>query len=147
MLAMVLDAQNKKSEARRQYELILGIDPNAVVAANNLAWMLVESERNPDAALPLAQRAKQILPGDPRVNDTLGWVYVRKDLTEQAIPLLEEAVRSDQDNAVHQFHLGIAYVRAGDWAKARAPLRKALELQPGFSGAGEARTALEMIGR
>jgi tetratricopeptide (TPR) repeat protein len=122
------------------------MDPYAVVAANNLAWLHTERDQNLDLALQLAQRAKQRLSSDPRVNDTLGWIYYKKDLVEQAIPLLEESVRDDAGNPLHQYHLGMAYVLSGAWMKARQPLERALTLKPDFPGANEAKTALAMIG-
>jgi Tfp pilus assembly protein PilF len=40
----------------------------------------------------------------------------------------------------------MALVQAGDWAKARQELQRALTLRPTFEGAAEAKKALEMIG-
>jgi tetratricopeptide (TPR) repeat protein len=143
---MILEAQHKTEEARKRYERILQIDPNAVVAANNLAWLDVERNQDLDLALQLAQRAKQHLSSDSRVNDTLGWIYYKKNLPQQALPLLEESVRGDPNNPLHQYHLGMTYLRAGDWNKARPPLERALKLNPDFGAAAEAKNALVMIG-
>ena len=136
----------KPVDAQRPYEHVLAIDPYAVVAANNLAWMYVERNQSLDVAMDLAQRAKQALPSDPRVNDTLGWVLFQRNLTDKAIPLLVESVKGDTGNPLHAYHLGMAYVRSGDWAKGRPALERALKLDDTFPGAAQARNALAMIG-
>ena len=146
IIAMILEAQNKTAEAQKRYEQTLKIDPYAVVAANNLAWVYVQQNQNLDLALDLARRAKQKLPSDPRVNDTLGWILFQRGLTDKAIPLLVESVTGDPDNPLHAFHLGMAYVKSGDWVRARPPLERALKLDAYFPGSDRAGNALAMIG-
>ena len=78
MAAVLLERQRKPQAAQKHYEQALAIDPNAAVSANNLAWMMVESNGNLDVALQFAQTARARLPERPEVNDTLGWIYFRK---------------------------------------------------------------------
>ena len=61
MVAMILQAQNLAAEARSSYQEILGANPRAGVAANNLAWMYLEEGRL-DEALRNAQIAKSNCP-------------------------------------------------------------------------------------
>lgn len=72
MLGILDEAQHRFTEAESHYQKALSIDPHAAVAANNLAWLYVASDRNLDQALQLAQAALQSLPDDPHVSDTLG---------------------------------------------------------------------------
>jgi tetratricopeptide (TPR) repeat protein len=146
MIAMLHEAQGNTAAAEKQYQATLGIDARAAVAANNLAYIYVASNRNLDDALQLAQTAKQSLPDDPHVSDTIGWIYHKKDMHEQAIPHLENGVRLLPNDPVGHYHLGMAYVQSGDWVKARVALKRALSLKPDFQGADEARKALETIG-
>ncbi len=141
-LAVILEAQQKPDEAKRRYEHVLELDPNAAVAANNLANLYVERGENIDLALQLAQRAKQLLPRESNVNDTLGWIYYKKNLVAQAIPLLQLGSAS---NPVHLYHLGMAYRQSGEWNKARQTLERALKLNADFPGADEAKKALASI--
>ncbi len=143
---MLLEALGKSAEAIKEYEHALALDPNAAVSANNLAWLYAASNTNLDQALQLAQAAHQVLPDETQVSDTLGWVYVRKNMGTAAIPHLESCVRKTPNDPVFQSHLGVAYFQAGDFAKARVALTKALSIKPDFDGAADARKALATIG-
>ena len=90
-------------------------------------------------ALQLAQAARALAPRDAEVHDTLGWVYYKKELSTFAIQAFRESVELDPTNAVHQFHLGLAYAQEGSDASARKALVEALRLNPEFAGADEAR--------
>ena len=142
MVGIVLEAQGKPEEARKRYEAALAADPAAAVAANNLAWLTAESGGNLDVALQLAQTAKQRLPHQPQVDDTLGWIYYKRGLPKLALPPLELAVRRLPQNPVYRFHLGLAYLKCGEVEKGRASLSQALKLNPNFRGAAEARKIL-----
>ena len=129
-----------------EYQRVLTLNPGAVAAANNLAWIYVAGNRKLDEALQLAQGVYQQLPDDPNVNDTLGWVYYQKKMAGQAIPYLETSVRKVPNEPTFQFHLGMASVQSGNWEVARRALKQALALKPDFEGAAEARKALGVIG-
>ena len=80
------------------------------------------------------------------VDDTLGFVYYKKQLYTLAIPPYEAAVQRVPANAEYQFRLGMAYAKAGDWQKGKRALTEALRLKPDFPGADEARKTLAQIG-
>jgi tetratricopeptide (TPR) repeat protein len=146
MVGMILDVQQKHEESRKVYEGIVsrgGV--RAPVAANNLAWIYANRGEQLDLALQLAQEAKQQMPESPEVNDTLGWVYYKKDLRELAVKTLENSVGKDPKNVMFQYHLGLAYAKAGQSIKARRALEEALRLKPDFDGADEARKALASL--
>ena len=134
MIAIIYGAQGNWKEARRQYEKVLQIDDHAVVAANNLAYIYARDGTNLDVALQLAQTAKSALPDVPEVNDTLGYVYVRKGLGSLAVPPLEAGVRKDPKNPLLLLHLGQAYALTGEKAKAK----KALEARWQSAGRSKA---------
>jgi Tfp pilus assembly protein PilF len=146
IVGMVLEQQGKVPEAEKQYQQVLSLEANAAVAANNLAWLYVSSNRQLDEALQLAQTAVQQLPDEPNIHDTLGWIYYRKNMAAQAIPHLERSTRISPFDPVFRYHLGMALVQSGDWNKAREELRRAFSLRPTFEGAVEAKKALDMIG-
>ena len=147
MLGMILEAQGKTAEAEQQYQKTLNVDTSAPVAANNLAWIYVASNRNLDQALQLAQTAIRGLPEEPHVNDTIGWIYYQKGMHAQAVRHLELSVARDATDATSHYHLGMAYVATGDADKARRALTKALSINSNFDGAQEATKALAALGR
>jgi tetratricopeptide (TPR) repeat protein len=141
MVGILLEAQQKSAEARQAYQRALDLDPRAAVAANNLAYMYADEGSNLDVALNLAQTAKAARPDDPDVNDTLGWVYYKRDLPNMARPPLEQSVRSNPEHPLYQLHMGLVYLKLGDKVRARAALERAAS-SPNFYKAGEAKRAL-----
>ena len=144
-IGSIYELQNNIQQARSQYEAALKIDSTDPLAANNMAWILSEYDGNLDRALSLAQIAKQKLPDALNVNDTLGRIYYRKNLFGLAIPLLKECVDKAPQNAAYHYHLGMAYLKSGQTDKAKALLGKALQLNPGFPGAEEARKSMATL--
>ena len=114
-------------------------------AENNLAYFYAERGEKIDEALNLAQGAKERLPDDPHVADTLGWVYYKKNVYSRAIAYLKEAAEKLADNPTIRYHLGMAYFKNGNKEEAKRELRKALDLDPKFSGAEEAKATLQAI--
>ncbi len=108
MSGMILQARNRPSEARTRYEREVTIDPRAAVAANNLAWLYLESGEELNDALRLARNAAEVLPDSPAVLDTLGWAYYRNGMNEAAIGPLVRSVEMEPGNAEYRFHLGLA---------------------------------------
>jgi Flp pilus assembly protein TadD len=144
-LGVLLQMSGRLTEAERAYENTLAVDPRAGVAANNLAWLLVESQRDLDRALGLAQVASASMPDVAAVSDTLGWIYYRKDLPALALPPLLKAVKAEPRNPEFHYHLGAAYAAAGEKVKARQSLTQALELKLGANEAKHARALLESL--
>jgi Flp pilus assembly protein TadD len=142
MAGLILEAQGKQDEARKRYERLVEADPRAAVASNNLAWLYASRGEQLDRALQLAQAAKAELPDNPAVNDTLAYVYIKKQLPSLAIPLLRLAVSKEPGNPAFYFHLGLAQAQTGDKAAARQALEQALKLKADFKGADEARKLL-----
>jgi Flp pilus assembly protein TadD len=147
MAGMILHAQGKTDLARRRFEQVLAIDSRAPVASNNLAWLYAESGENLDTALRLAQVAAETAQDVPEILDTLGWVYYKKNLPLLALKPLARCVEKDPSNPTYHYHLGLVYLQAGDEARGRSSIERALELRPDFSGAEDARRVLATTGR
>ena len=64
-----------------------------------------------------------------------------------AVPPLEASVLKDPNNPTSKYHLGMAYAKAGQTAKARTALQQALALNPSFDGADDARALLVRLNR
>jgi len=144
MVGLLLEAQGKRDDAVKAYETAVNGPGSSPVAANNLAFIYAERGVNLDVALQLATTAKQRLPDDPSVNDTLGWVYYKKGQPALAVGPLQESLRARPDSPEVLFHLGMAYARLGDNTKAREALERAVKLDPKVGG-DEARKTLASI--
>lgn len=147
MLGMIMESQHDLPAAEAQYQKTMGLDAEAAVAANNLAWLYVSSNRNLDQALRLAQTAAKQLGEVPQVNDTLGWIYYRKGLFQPAVRHLEKSIQKDPADASVHYHLGMAYLQLGELDKAKKSLTKALSMSQNFEGAPEAKKTLADLGR
>jgi tetratricopeptide (TPR) repeat protein len=129
-LALLVDSSGRHDEAQVLYEDILKIDPNSVVALNNLAYIKAEQGKDLDNALTLAQRARQQYPRDPNVADTLGWIYIKKNLSDDAIRIYREVVSTAPENAAYHYHFAMALYQKGDKQGAKQALDEALKRGP-----------------
>jgi tetratricopeptide (TPR) repeat protein len=129
-LALVLDGAQRRPEAKQVYEATLKLDPNNPVILNNLAFLMVESGDNLDEALTKAQRAKQLQPGLFEISDTLGWIYLKKNLYDQAIDIFKDLVTKQPNHSTYRYHLGMAYSQKGDKMKALEQLHESLKYNP-----------------
>ena len=132
--------------ARQTYQDALKVNPNSYESMSNLARLYADHGGSLSDALELAQKAKAEQPEDAGVNDTLGWVYYRQGLYRSAVPSLEAAVAKNPQVARFQFHLGMAYLAAGQPSQAHTCLQTAL--QAGLTGedARSAQDALQKSG-
>jgi tetratricopeptide (TPR) repeat protein len=133
-------AANRIPEAVDQYRRILAIDRSNIYALNNLSYLLANMNQS-DEALAYAQQAKELGPGLPEVEDTLGWVLYRKGIYGEAVSHLEAAVKKSSDPAI-QYHLGLAYLKTGKRGQGEQVLRNALKVAPNLMEAQLARQAI-----
>jgi len=129
-------------KARVAYEKVLELNPRFGPAANNLAYIYSEHGGDKEKALTLAQTAKELLPEDPRVTDTLAWILYKRGIYERSLSLLKESIEKLGDNAEVQYHYGMALYKTGNRQAAKEALTKALGLSPAFPGAEEAKQTL-----
>jgi tetratricopeptide (TPR) repeat protein len=145
VLGTLHEARKNYPAARDAYEKSLVANPKLGPALNNLACLYSEHLGDLDKALDAAQRAREALPAQPEVADTLGWILYKKRQYPLAIALLEESAEKLPQLADAHYHLGMARYMAGQETAARAALEQALKLKPDFTGADEARRALAVL--
>ncbi|MBU1162447.1 MAG: tetratricopeptide repeat protein, partial [Proteobacteria bacterium] len=142
LLGTIYDVQKQFDLAEKHYSMALDINPDFSPAANNLAYLLAKQDKNMNKALSLAQKAKETLPNDPKIMDTLGFIYYKKGLYDSAIAEFTDSLKKIPDNAMVRFHLGMTYYNKGDKDRAKTELKKALDLNQNFDKADEAREIL-----
>jgi tetratricopeptide (TPR) repeat protein len=120
--------------------------PRSAQIANNLAWLYLKYQQDDiDEAMRLAQIAYEGLPNNPAVADTLGWIYYLKKMPTRAIWLLEQAMESDSDNPIINFHLGMALVAERRREEGRQHLALSIKLGINETERVEAEQALKII--
>lgn len=145
-LALTLDAAGMQRESLPLYENIVKNQPDNAIALNNLAYMMAEEGRDLDLALTYAQRARQQRPGNLDIADTLGWVYLRKQLNDSAVNIYREILPKAPNNPLYHFHLGMALFQKGDTTGARRSLQTALSLNPAPNDLVKIKELLAKIG-
>ena len=111
------------------YERLLEIDPNNTLVINNLAALISDHRDDAESlerAARLARRLRQS--PSPAFRETYGWLLHLTGESSQAVAVLRGAVPELPDNAIAQYHLGVAYAAIGEGGLAREQLRRALEL-------------------
>jgi Tfp pilus assembly protein PilF len=147
MAGLLAEAQGRTADARLAYERALAADPAAAVAANNLAWLLLQRGESPDEVRRLATVAQRSMPERPEMNHTLGWVLHKSGDSRAALPHLDRAVTLKPDSALYHAHLGQVLLAVGDERRARASLERALALDQRFDGHDETRAVLATLNR
>ena len=130
ILGTLEEARGDMGKAEAYYRKSLQIQPQQPVAANNLAYRMLSSGENVDVAFTLAQKARQGMPNSPNTADTLAWAYYYKGTYAFARDLLEEAVKTEPNDAAMHYHLGMVYSKLQDKNNAAIHLKKAVSLAP-----------------
>ncbi len=128
--ALALEQVNRRSEAAPLYEQVLKSEPDNLVALNNYSFYLADQGNNLDQALSFAQRAKSKAPADPMIADTLGFVYLKKNLPQNAASIFAELTGKHPQVALFHIRLATAYLQSGEKAKAKKELDDARKNNP-----------------
>jgi len=135
LLGILEDSRGNTNEAEAAYRKALQIAPETPIAANNLAWLIADTQGNLDEALRLATLAVNKSEGVAGYHDTLGWIYLQKGLTSPAVEQLRKAVALEEANALatgaapnpgYRVRLGMALAKAGDKASAKREVETSL---------------------
>ena len=144
-LGLLLEGTGKRDQAKPIYEQILKIQPDHPVALNNLAYIKAEEGVDLDQALTMAQRARQKAPGSVDIADTLGWIYIKKNLSEDAVRVFKDLVQKDPNNYNFHYHYGMALLQKGDKPSAKKELETALQNRPSKDDEAKIREMLQKI--
>jgi tetratricopeptide (TPR) repeat protein len=145
LLAVLEEKTGNWQKAEELYQKALQVVPDNPLAANNLAYLMLEHGGNTDVALSLAQTARRGLPDSPLAAGTLAWALYQKGNYRSAIDLLQEAVKQVPQEATFHYHLGLAYQKIKDRGRAKEHLERALQTDPKYPHADEIRKALSEL--
>ena len=76
------------------YQVAIKKDPENGTWNNNLAWLYVEQQSNPQKTVELALNAVKQAPTEKNFLDTLGWAYYRNGQYRKALRAFEQVVAS-----------------------------------------------------
>ncbi len=126
-LAHVFELNGKYAESADIYREILKDQPNETAALNNLAYNLAVHLNQAKEALPLAERASKLLPDEPQVLDTLGWVQFKAG----EIAAARDNLRRSTDKlkfSTNTYHLAEVLLAGGSRVEAMEMFRIAKDL-------------------
>ena len=144
LLASHLSTNGQIDRAIAEYEAILQKHPHSLMAANNLASLLVDYKAdasNLNRALALTRDFEQRAP-NPFFLDTLGWVHLKMGHQDEAIRVIQRAIEEAPQQPIINYHLGMAHFKAGHRKQAQSHLEKAIRSKQSFPGIEEARSVL-----
>ncbi len=146
-LAALHERMGKPDESIKVYEQWLQREPKSMVAANNLAMLLL-NYRNDKASLDQAGKLSELLASssEPALLDTRGWAKFKSGDYQGAVNLLQQAANTMGDSSVVRYHLGMAQLKAGNTVAARDNLQAAVKDNKPFFGMDEAKRALAELG-
>ena len=78
--------------------------------------------------------------------DTLGLIYLKKNLTEDGVRMLREVVKREPGNAAFRLHLALALYQKGDRVMARRELEAARRNRPDDKQQNQIQELLAKVG-
>jgi tetratricopeptide (TPR) repeat protein len=124
-LASCRVALGAPEEAIQVLDQALQAHPTVPGPCNELAWIYVsgpDQVRNPEKALPLAQKAVALAPTNRNYQNTLGVVYYRLGTFDKAVNTLLGASQpgtAKSTEALNQLFLAMSYHQLGEFARAK----------------------------
>jgi putative PEP-CTERM system TPR-repeat lipoprotein len=140
LLASAMARSGRLYDARARYERLLEDSPEDPAILNDLA--LIYLLQGDGRALETAQKAQRLVPEDPRVADTLGWVLVKSAQPEEGLRYLREAESRLSHNPEIRYHIAVSLAEMGRDAEARQSLKELLQAKEPFEGREEAERLL-----
>ena len=126
--AMVAEKAGRLDEMERLLRELIGRAPDYGHAYNALGYSLADRNQDLEQARELIRHAVALIPDDPFIQDSLGWVEFRLGNLAEARRILQAAFerRADPEIAAH---LGEVLWTAGEQEAALSVWRQGLQLQ------------------
>jgi TolB-like protein/Tfp pilus assembly protein PilF len=122
--------------ARQAVDSLQVLDPGGADAFYAEGVYQYYARGNYEAALEALQKARELRPGDPEIMQHAGWVMRRLGQWEDAMALLDRAVRLDPRNAILIGNQGSNNYRIRRYGEGRRQLEMALDIDPAAGDMG-----------
>jgi tetratricopeptide (TPR) repeat protein len=134
----MLEMAGRSAEAAELYQQLLKLEPNNVIAINNLAWIMCEKQGKYQEALELARKGLDLAPQYMDLIDTRGMVYYRLGEFSKAVQDFTSCIKLYPNSApagvASRFHLARAFAKLGQKDQAINYLKQALDFQSRIGG-------------
>jgi len=143
---MVYEREHDYQRAREEYQLALDSGFQSAVLYNAIAWLDIEFlGGDPVKTEPYAAQAFAMDPDNPDVLDTYGWVLVQAGRPQDGLVFLERAMIMKPNMYCIDLHLGVAYMKVGDWTRAESFLKRQVERNSEDRWGRAARVAFDQL--
>jgi tetratricopeptide (TPR) repeat protein len=126
-LGVIYDRLDKTDLAIEQMKAILSLDMEHADALNYLGYTYADQGIKLDEAKAMIKKALEYKPDNGYIIDSLGWLYFRQGLFDDALIQLKRAVELIPDDPIVLEHLGDLYFQLNDSATALEYYEKALD--------------------
>jgi tetratricopeptide (TPR) repeat protein len=113
-LGVVYDKWDKKEASMEVMRKVIALDPKHANALNYLGYTYADLGLNLDEAERLVKEALKYKPNDGYITDSLGWVYYKKGMFQEALKYLKKAVKLVPDDPIMLEHVGDTYLKLND---------------------------------
>jgi tetratricopeptide (TPR) repeat protein len=127
--ALVAERLGRIDQLEEDLKIILKTEPDNAHALNALGFTLADQTKRYDEAYVYLKRAIEIMPEDPAIIDSLGWVQYRLGNYDEAVRLLRTALSRFDDPEIAA-HLGEVLWVSGNQQEARGIWKEALKKSP-----------------
>ena len=127
--AMLAERIDRLDEAEKRLRRVIVLQPERAQAYNALGYSFADRNVNLDEARTLIEKAHSLLPDDPAILDSMGWVAFRQARLTDAEGYLRRAIAKFQDGEIAA-HLGEVLWAQGRKDDALAVWQKQLAAQP-----------------
>lgn len=127
--AMMAEKLNRLDDMERLLRQIMAAQPTYHAAYNALGYSLADRGLRLQEAKQLIQKALELAPGDPFIQDSLAWVEFRLGNPAEALRVIELAFRARPDAEIAA-HFGEILWSQGQRERAQTIWREGLALNP-----------------
>ena len=131
--ATVLESGGRTRDAIAVFERAQKARPDDPQLSNALGFTLADHNQKLGKAEELVRHALEVSPDSPAIQDSLGWVLLRRGKLNDALPILKRAWHNSGDTEIAA-HYGEALWKSGDQGQARYIWQQALNTDPSHAG-------------